>query len=197
MEPITTIISHAIPLLLDDIDTDQIIPARYLKTTSKDGLGEALFADWRYNPDGSPHPEFALNQSSASGARILIARNNFGCGSSREHAPWSLRDWGFEAVIALSFADIFRSNALKNGLLPVEVDLPFFEGLLGSVSSDPGVQISVDLSGQLISIEGGGTTKFSIDPFARECLLKGVDQLDYLLSLDEEISAYEVEHERT
>jgi 3-isopropylmalate/(R)-2-methylmalate dehydratase small subunit len=196
MEPITTIISHAIPLLLDDIDTDQIIPARYLKTTSKDGLGEALFTDWRYNPDGSPQPEFALNQPSASEARILIARNNFGCGSSREHAPWSLRDWGFEAVIALSFADIFRSNALKNGLLPVEVDVPFFDDLLRTISRDPSVQISVDLSEQLVSVEGGGKTKFPIDPFARECLLRGLDQLDYLLSLDEEIGAYEVAHER-
>ena len=195
MEPITTIISHAVPLLLDDIDTDQIIPARYLKTTSKDGLGEALFADWRYNLDGFPRSEFALNQPSASGARILIARNNFGCGSSREHAPWSLRDWGFEAVIALSFADIFRSNALKNGLLPVEVDVIFFDDLLSAISSDPIIQISVDLSEQLVSIEGGPRTKFPIDPFARECLLEGLDQLDYLLSLDEEISTYEVAHE--
>jgi 3-isopropylmalate/(R)-2-methylmalate dehydratase small subunit len=196
MEPITTIISHAVPLLLDDIDTDQIIPARYLKTTSKDGLGEALFADWRYNLDGALHPEFALNQPSASGGRILIARNNFGCGSSREHALWALGEWGFEAVIALSFADIFRSNALKNGLIPVEVDVSFFDDLLRAISKDPIAQISVDLSEQLVSIEGGQRTKFPIDPFARECLLKGIDQLDYVLSLDEEISAYEVTHER-
>ena len=196
MEPITTIISHAVPLLLDDIDTDQIIPARYLKTTSKDGLGEALFADWRYNLDGFPRSEFALNQPSASGARILIARNNFGCGSSREHAPWSLRDWGFEAVIALSFADIFRSNALNNELLPVEVDVSFFDDLLRTISKDPIAQISVDLSEGCVSVTGGPMTKFLIDPFARECLLKGIDQLDYLLSLDEEINAYEVTHER-
>lgn len=195
MEPITTISSHAVPLLMDDIDTDQIIPARYLKTTSKNGLGEALFADWRYNVDGAPYPEFALNQPSASGARILVAQNNFGCGSSREHAPWSLQDWGFEAVIALSFADIFRSNALKNGLLPVAVDVPFFDNLLRTISRDPFAQISINLSNQLVSIEGGQRTKFPLDPFARECLLKGIDQLDYLLSLDEEISAYEVTHE--
>ncbi len=196
MEPITTIISHAVPLLLDDIDTDQIIPARYLKTTSKDGLGEALFADWRYNLDGSPRSEFALNQPSASGARILIARNNFGCGSSREHAVWALRGWGIDVVIALSFADIFRSNALKNGLLPVEVDVPFFDDLLMAISENPGVQISVDLSEGCVSVTGGPMTKFLIDPFSRECLLKGIDQLDYVLSLDEEISAYEVTHER-
>lgn len=195
MEPITTISSHAVPLLMDDIDTDQIIPARYLKTTSKNGLGEALFADWRYNVDGAPYPEFALNQPSASGARILVAQNNFGCGSSREHAPWSLQDWGFEAVIALSFADIFRSNALKNGLLPVAVDVPFFDDLLKTISRDPFAQISINLSNQLVSIEGGQRTKFPLDPFVRECLLKGIDQLDYLLSLDEEISAYEVTHE--
>jgi len=195
MEPITTISSHAVPLLMDDIDTDQIIPARYLKTTSKNGLGEALFADWRYSVDGAPYPEFALNQPSASGARILIAQNNFGCGSSREHAPWSLQDWGFEAVIALSFADIFRSNALKNGLLPIAVDAPFFDDLLRTISRDPFAQISINLSNQLVSIEGGQRTKFHIDPFARECLLKGIDQLDYLLSLDEEISTYEVTHE--
>ncbi len=196
MKPITTINSHAVTLLLDDIDTDQIIPARYLKTTSKEGLGEALFADWRYNLDGALHPEFALNQPSASGGRILIARNNFGCGSSREHALWALGEWGFEAVIALSFADIFRSNALKNGLIPVEVDAPFFEKLLVAISENPGVQISVDLPEQCVSVAGGPTTKFPIDPFARECLLKGIDQLDYVLSLDEKISAYEVTHER-
>ena len=196
MEPITTINSHAVTLTLDDIDTDQIIPARYLKTTGKEGLGEALFADWRYNPDGSRRPDFILNQPFASGARILIARNNFGCGSSREHAVWALRGWGIDAVIALSFADIFRSNALKNGLLPVEVDVPFFDDLLMVISKNPGVQINVDLPEQCVSVTGGPSTKFPIDPFARECLLKGIDQLDYLLSLDEEISAYEVTHER-
>jgi 3-isopropylmalate/(R)-2-methylmalate dehydratase small subunit len=181
---------------MDDIDTDQIIPARYLKTTSKEGLGEALFADWRYNMEGSPIPDFALNQPSASGGRILVVRKNFGCGSSREHAPWALRGWGFEAVIALSFADIFRSNALKNGLMPIEVDAPFFEKLLVAISENPGVQISVDLPEQCVSVADGPTTKFTIDPFARECLLKGIDQLDYLLSRDEEISAYEVTNER-
>ncbi|MCJ7568976.1 MAG: 3-isopropylmalate dehydratase small subunit [Anaerolineales bacterium] len=197
MKPFTTLTSQTVLLPLNDIDTDQIIPARFLKTIGKDGLGKALFADWRYASDGTPLPNFVLNQPDSQGAKILVVLSNFGCGSSREHAPWALIDWGFEAVLALSFADIFRSNAMKNGLLPVELDPGFLSQINSVLEADLNSQITVDLLEQTVTIRGGATSAFSIDPFARKCLLEGIDQLAYLLSLDEEITAYEVAHDRT
>lgn len=197
MKSFTNLTSHSVLLPLNDIDTDQIIPARFLKTTRKDGLGKALFADWRYASDGTPLPNFVLNQPDSQGAKILVVLSNFGCGSSREHAPWALIDWGFEAVLALSFADIFRSNAMKNGLLPVELDPDFLSQITSALEADLNSQITVDLLEQTVTIPGGAASAFSIDPFARKCLLESIDQLAYLLSLDEEITAYEVAHDRT
>lgn len=197
MKSFTNLTSHSVLLPLNDIDTDQIIPARFLKTTGKDGLGKALFADWRYASDGTPLPNFVLNQPDSQGAKILVVLSNFGCGSSREHAPWALIDWGFEAVFALSFADIFRSNAMKNGLLPVELDPDFLSQITSALEADLNSQITVDLLEQTVTIPGGAASAFSIDPFARKCLLESIDQLAYLLSLDEEITAYEVAHDRT
>jgi 3-isopropylmalate/(R)-2-methylmalate dehydratase small subunit len=195
MKPFNTLTSHIVLLPLNDIDTDQIIPARFLKTTGKEGLGKALFADWRYASDGTPRPNFVLNQPESHGAKILVVQSNFGCGSSREHAPWALIDWGFEAVLALSFADIFRSNAIKNGLLPVELEPEFFSQITSIIKLDPGAQITVDLVEQSVSIPGAVPSTFTIDSFARKCLLEGIDQLEYLLSLDEEITTYEVTYD--
>jgi 3-isopropylmalate/(R)-2-methylmalate dehydratase small subunit len=197
MQKIKSITSHVVPLLLDDVDTDQIIPARFLKTTIKDGLGEYLFTDWRYHQDGSPNPEFVLNQPHAAGARILLAGANFGCGSSREHAPWALIEWGIHAVIALSFADIFHSNALKNGLIPVELDAGMQGEIARLVHQDPSVRVTVDLLAKTVSLPDGRTASFPIDPFARHCLLDGIDQLGYLRSFSERILAYEVAHDNT
>ena len=182
MQKITTITSHVVPLLLDDVDTDQTIPARFLKTTAKDGLGEHLFAGLRYHQDGTPNPAFVLNQPHAAGAHILLAGANFGCGSSREHAPWALSEWGIQAVMARSFADIFRSNALKTGLIPVELDAGMHAEIARSVEQDPTVHVTVDLLAQTASLPDGRTASFPIDTFARHCLLEGIDQLGYLMS---------------
>ncbi|MEM9073065.1 MAG: 3-isopropylmalate dehydratase small subunit [Myxococcota bacterium] len=177
--------SHLVQLVRDDIDTDQIIPARFLKVTDKKGLGEKLFADWRYQEDGTPIADFPLNQASADGARVLLAGDNFGCGSSREHAPWALVDFGFQAVIARSFADIFAGNALKNGLLPVAVSEKAHKTLLG------GGEVSIDLATQTLTLPGGEAVTFEVDPFAKHCLLEGVDELGYLLSLEGTIASFE------
>lgn len=197
MKPFTTLTSHTVLLPLNDIDTDQIIPARFLKTIGRDGLGKALFADWRFASDGTPRPDFVLNQPESQGAKILVVQSNFGCGSSREHAPWALKDWGFEVVLALSFADIFRSNAMKNGLLPVELNPEFFGEIASIIEADLDAQITVDLVEQSVSIPGAAPSAFAIDSFARKCLLEGIDQLEYIQSLDDEITAYEVAHDRT
>jgi 3-isopropylmalate/(R)-2-methylmalate dehydratase small subunit len=186
MEPIRRIVSRTVVLPQRDVDTDQIIPARYLKVTQKTGLSEGLFADWRYGPDGQPRPEFPLNQPQARGAQVLVAGANFGCGSSREHAPWALRDFGFRAVVSSSIADIFRSNALKNGLVPVVVDAPAHRRLLGA----PGAEVSIDLETRTLTSDGLVAT-FPLDPFARHCLMNGVDELGFLLSQSEAIAAYE------
>jgi 3-isopropylmalate/(R)-2-methylmalate dehydratase small subunit len=170
-----------------DIDTDQIIPARFLRTTVKEGLGQQLFADWRYLPDGSLNPAFVLNRPEAAGARILVAGDNFGCGSSREHAPWALTDFGIRAVISTSFADIFRSNALKNGLVPVIVDA----STLAWLTAHPGVEAAVDLESTQLKLPDGRAVQFPVEPFARYCLMHGVDQLGYLLSRQDAIRAYE------
>jgi 3-isopropylmalate/(R)-2-methylmalate dehydratase small subunit len=194
MHPFATLISPVVVLPVNNIDTDQIIPARFLKVTDKLGLGAALFSDWRYNSDGSPKPEFALNQPAASTAHILLAGHNFGCGSSREHAPWALVGFGFRAVIATSFADIFRNNALKNGLLPVALKPEDHLALKQKLAAEPGIALTIDLASQQVRLPDGQTFSFPIDEFSKICLLNGVDELGYLLGLDAQISAYEQSH---
>jgi 3-isopropylmalate/(R)-2-methylmalate dehydratase small subunit len=191
MEPFTVLTSRAVVLPADDVDTDQIIPARFLTTTGRTGLGRALFADWRYDAAGAPRPEFPLNAARAAGARLLVAGRNFGCGSSREHAPWALHDFGFRAVIAPSFADIFRSNALNVGLLPVSVDAAHHRTLLAALAHDPEVALSVDLRAQAVRLPWSEPWPFRVDPFARECLLRGVDRLGFVLAAEAEIAAHE------
>lgn len=191
MEPFHKITSRVIPLPHDNVDTDQIIPARYLKVTDKSGLAEGLFSGWRYLPDGKSDPQFPINLPEYQGAKILIAGDNFGCGSSREHAPWALVEWGIRAVISTSFADIFRSNALKNGLLPVVLDKRIHTELFALVTADHQVQVSIDLEKQELVLPTGSTINFVIDSFSRYCLLEGVDQLGYLLNHDEQITHYE------
>ena len=190
MAQFTSLTSRVVALPVNDIDTDQIIPARFLKATDKKGMGDNLFADWRYNADGSPKPDFALNQPEAAGRQILLAGDNFGCGSSREHAPWALTGFGFQAVISTSFADIFRSNALKNGLLPIIVDAPTHQRLLALVAENPATELTIDLAAQTLSFPGGSVT-FPIDPFNKTCLLDGVDELGYILSFEKDIAAFE------
>jgi 3-isopropylmalate/(R)-2-methylmalate dehydratase small subunit len=187
MEPIKTFTSKTVVLPSENIDTDQIIPARFLKATSKNGLGEKLFSDWRFTADGQEKPDFALNQPAAKGARVLVAGDNFGCGSSREHAPWALYDYGFRAVISTSIADIFKNNSLKNGLLPVTVDAATHAKLVAT----PGAELTVSLEDQTVKLQDGTTTKFSVDPFSRYCLLNGIDELQFLLSQDADIKKFE------
>jgi 3-isopropylmalate/(R)-2-methylmalate dehydratase small subunit len=178
--------TRIVPLPIENIDTDQIIPARYLKTTTRAGLGKSLFADWRYDPQGSPRADFILNRPEMAGARVLLAGDNFGCGSSREHAPWALTDYGFRAVISTSFADIFRNNALKNGLLPIVVSPGEHARLLQTTG-----EITVDLATQSITLPEGEEIHFPVDPFAKKCLLEGIDELGYLLKLEPQISMFE------
>ena len=187
MDPIKTISSKTVVLPQDDIDTDQIVPARFLVTTKREGLGDALFADWRYDDAGEPIADFVLNDPEAAGARILVAGNNFGCGSSREHAPWALLDYGFQAVISTEFADIFRSNSLKNGLLPILVDPQTHAWL----TSNPGVQVGIDLEAMELTLPSGESTPFPIDRFSRYCLMNGIDQLGYLRQQEQAIRDYE------
>lgn len=194
MAQFTKLSSRIVPLLADNIDTDQIIPARFLKATGKDGMGDNLFADWRYNADGSPKANFVLNDSAYQGAQILLVGDNFGCGSSREHAPWALTGFGFRAVISTSFADIFRNNALKNGLLPVVVDAETHRELIDLTEEAPRAEVTVDLASQTVTLPGGRTVPFPIDPFTKTCLLNGVDELGYILKFKDEIVKYEAEH---
>jgi 3-isopropylmalate/(R)-2-methylmalate dehydratase small subunit len=191
----TTITSHVAPLLADDVDTDQIIPARYLKGISRTGLGAHLFEDWGTLPDGTLNPDFALNQPESQDAEILLAGRNFGCGSSREHAPWALLDAGFRVVIARSFADIFYNNALKNGLLPVAMDETEHAALSQRIERDHHAQITVDLTHQKIEWPEAEEASFEIDEFSRRCLTEGIDQLGYLMSMEEHIREYEAAHE--
>ncbi|MCX6142536.1 MAG: 3-isopropylmalate dehydratase small subunit [Ignavibacteriales bacterium] len=184
--------SRVAPLLLDDIDTDQIIPARFLKVTDKLGLGENLFSDWRYNPDGSPNVEFVLNRPEYQGAAILLVGNNFGCGSSREHAPWALKGHGIRAVISTAFADIFKNNALKNGVLPVVVGKDVHRELCDLVAASPTAELSIDLETQSIGLPGGEVREFPIDGFSKTCLIEGTDELGYLLKFEEQIAAHEL-----
>jgi 3-isopropylmalate/(R)-2-methylmalate dehydratase small subunit len=190
MAQFTTLTSRVIPLPVNDIDTDQIIPARFLKATDKNGMGDNLFADWRYNADGSPKPDFVLNKSESKGAQILLAGDNFGCGSSREHAPWALTGFGLRAVISTSFADIFRSNALKNGLIPILVDEETHKMLFDYLEEVPQASFTVDLESQTLSFENG-SVKFPIDPFNKACLLNGVDELGYIMGFENEIAEFE------
>jgi 3-isopropylmalate/(R)-2-methylmalate dehydratase small subunit len=190
MPAVTQIRSRTVALPATNIDTDQIIPARFLTATSKAGFGKHLFADWRYDSAGVPKPEFALNKPEASGAAILVAGRNIGCGSSREHAPWALQDFGFTAVISTEFADIFRTNCLKNGLLPVVVDDKTHAWLL----ANPNVEVNIDVASTTLTLPDGATVKFPLEGFAKYCLLNGVDELGFLLSKNEAISAYEQTH---
>ncbi|MCP4429248.1 MAG: 3-isopropylmalate dehydratase small subunit [Chloroflexi bacterium] len=194
MNPFTTLASHMAAIPTENIDTDQIIPARFLKTISKKGLGKNLFSDWRYEEDGRPKPDFQLNQPEVQGAAILLAGDNFGCGSSREHAPWALMDWGFRAIISASFADIFHNNALKNGLLPVQVDADTLRQLFSLVEEDPTTQARIDLEKQELTLPDGRSIAFPIDNFSKTCMLEGVDQLGYLLKQSEHVAAYEAAH---
>jgi len=191
MEPIRQIRSRTAVLPNSNIDTDQIIPARFLRTTVRAGLGKQLFSDWRYLADGSPKPDFALNEPATAGCQILVAGRNFGCGSSREHAPWALLDYGFRAIISTEIADIFRSNSLKNGLLPIVVDAATSQWLL----ANPGVELLIDLELSVVQMPDGRSIPFSIEGFSRYCLLNGIDELGYLRSQDAAIGRYEQAHQ--
>ena len=187
MDPIKTLRSRTVVLPASDIDTDQIIPARFLTTTTRSGLGAHLFADWRYGSDGSPRADFVLNRPEAKGCTILVAGNNFGCGSSREHAPWALTDYGFRAVVSTQIADIFRNNSLKNGLLPVIVEPAIHAWLI----EHPGVEVTIDVESATLSLPTGQAARFALEPFARYCLINGVDELGFLLAKEAQIAAYE------
>ncbi len=187
MQPITRIQSKTVVLPTRDIDTDQIIAARFLTTTTREGLGQSLFYDLRFGADGAPRPEFPLNQPAAAGAEILVAGNNFGCGSSREHAPWALLDYGIRAVISTEIADIFRNNALKNGLLPVVVDADTHGWLL----DNPGVELDIDVAQCTLILPDGRRVEFPIDAFARYCLVEGIDQLGFLRQQQDAIESFE------
>jgi 3-isopropylmalate/(R)-2-methylmalate dehydratase small subunit len=187
MQPISQFVSRTVVLPAPNIDTDQIIPARFLRTTVRSGLGRELFHDWRYDSSGAPRPEFPLNQPAAQDCAILVAGNNFGCGSSREHAPWALLDYGFRAVISTAIADIFTSNALKNGLLPIVVDAASAQWLL----DNPGAEVRVDLERGVVVLPQGREARFVIESFARYCLLNGVDELGYLRSQEAAIARHE------
>lgn len=193
MEQFKTITSSAVPLPIEDVDTDQIIPARFLKATTREGFGENLFCDWRYHRDGSPKEDFVLNNPTYSG-KILVTGKNFGCGSSREHAAWAIHDAGFKVVVSSFFADIFKGNAMNNGLLPVTVSPTFLHEMFLEIEKDPNTEFTVSLDHQQITIASSGKSEnFEIDPFRKTCLQNGYDDLDYLLSLKSEIEAYEAE----
>ncbi|HXO65901.1 MAG TPA: 3-isopropylmalate dehydratase small subunit [Steroidobacteraceae bacterium] len=187
MQPFATLTARTLVLPATNIDTDQIIPARFLTTTERTGLGAHLFADWRYDPAGQPRPEFVLNRPEAAGCAILVAGRNFGCGSSREHAPWALLDYGLRAVISTEIADIFRNNSLKNGLLPVIVD----EATSGWLIAHPGAELTLDVAHATLTLPDGRVVSFPLETFARHCLLEGMDELGYLLGRRAEIEAFE------
>ena len=190
-EKFKNIISTAVPLPIENVDTDQIIPARFLKATTREGFGENLFRDWRFGPDGAPRAEFMLNNPRWSGS-ILLAGKNFGSGSSREHAAWALYDYGFRVVVSSFFADIFKNNALNNSLLPVQVSESFLTRLLEAVENAPGTLLSVDLDTQYITLQSTGDREhFDINPYKKQCLLNGYDDIDYLFSIATEIEAFE------
>jgi len=194
MQPLKTFVSRTVALPIDNVDTDQIIPARFLKGTTKNGLGEKLFSDWRYDGQGNRKAEFVLNRPESEGAQVLIAGDNFGCGSSREHAPWALVDYGFRAVVSTSIADIFRNNALKTGLLPVTLPAAGHAALLQQLAGSPQALVTIDLEALTATLPDGTAHTFPVDPFARHCLLNGVDELGFLLGEEKAIAAYESTH---
>ena len=194
-EPFTVFTSRVVPLPAENVDTDQIVPARYLKVTDKAGLAEALFRDWRFNEDGSlKEPRFVLDRPGMAGRRILLVGENFGAGSSREHAPWALTAWGVRAILSTSYADIFRSNSLKNGVLPIIVDPATHAGLFELLADDPDAELTIDLAEQGVLLPNGSTIDFDIDPFSKQMILAGTDELGYLLLKDNEITAWETAH---
>jgi len=194
MEKFKTLTSTAVPLPIEDVDTDQIIPARFLKATTREGFGDNLFRDWRYEADDTPKDNFVLNNPTYDG-EILVAGRNFGCGSSREHAAWALYDYGFRVVVSSFFADIFKGNALNNGLLPVTVSEEFLHQIFSAIESNPGAQFRVDLESQLFEIvETGESTTFEIDAYKKMCLMNGYDDIDYLLSIKDKIERFEQTH---
>jgi len=191
MEKFTTLTSMVVPLSIENVDTDQIIPARFLKATDRLGFGENLFRDWRYHKDGNLNPEFTLNNPNYSGS-ILVAGNNFGCGSSREHAAWALADYGFKVVVSSFFADIFKGNALNNGILPIQVRPDFLKALLKQISQNPKTQVKIDLVAQSISVlKTTLEANFDIDPYKKTCMINGYDDIDYLISLKDTIETFE------
>ena len=191
MRKFTALTSRLLPMGIDNIDTDQIIPARFLKTISKEGLDKQLFNDWRYDAEGNPRPDFIINQPQAKGVEILLAGDNFGCGSSREHAPWALTQFGFRAVISTSFADIFKGNALKNSLLPIVVPREIHGELFRAVENDPQYTVTVNLAEQKLVLPDGRSVEFPVDAFSKHCLLEGIDELGYIQQHEAEIVAYE------
>jgi 3-isopropylmalate/(R)-2-methylmalate dehydratase small subunit len=191
MKKFTTFESRMVPMGIDNIDTDQIIPARFLKTISKEGLDKQLFNDWRYDAEGNPKPDFILNKPESKGVEVLLAGDNFGCGSSREHAPWALTQFGFRAVISTSFADIFKSNALKNSLLPIVVPRDVHTALFQAVSTDPNVKVTIDLPSQTLTLPDGRKVEYPVDAFSKHCLIEGVDELGYILKQEPAIAAFE------
>lgn len=193
MEPFSTLESTCLPFLKEDVDTDQIIPARFLTGTSKTGLGSKLFYDWRYDDQGNIKSDSPFDSPRYANSQVLIAGNNFGCGSSREHAPWALKDFGFRAIIAVSFADIFYNNALKNFLLPIALPADIVTMLARQVEADPSLKVSIDLAQQQITLPNQGTFSFEINPFRKKCLLEGLDDVAYVLSYVPRIEAYECE----
>jgi 3-isopropylmalate/(R)-2-methylmalate dehydratase small subunit len=191
MKPFTNFESRVVPMPINNIDTDQIIPARFLKTTSKKGLDLQLFNDWRYDAQGNPKPDFILNQPRGQNAQILLAGDNFGCGSSREHAPWALTQFGFRAVISTSFADIFKQNSLKNSLLPIVVPADVHAELFAALEEDPDATVKIDLPAQTLTTPSGRQVEFPVDGFSKHCLVEGVDELGYILSHEADIAAFE------
>ncbi len=197
MEKFVPFTSRVVVMAVDNIDTDQVIPARFLKKTDKTGWGELLFHDWRYEADGTPKADFVLNQDWAKATKILLAGDNFGCGSSREHAPWSLTQYGFRAIVSTSFADIFKSNALKNSLLPIVVPADVHKKLFALLGENPAVELHVDLASQTLALPDGTKVEFPVDRFAKQCMLDGVDELGFILKHEAAIAAYEAGREGT
>ena len=196
-EPFDDFSARVVILEANNIDTDQIIPARFLKTTSKQGLDEHLFQDWRYESDGTPKPDFVLNKPESKGAQVLLAGDNFGCGSSREHAPWALQQFGFKAVISTSFGDIFRQNSLKNGFLPLAIPAEAHQKLFDALAANPNAEVAVDLGNQRVTLPDGSKVEFPIDDFSKTCILAGVDELGFILSQEAAINKFEKAHENT